>query len=216
MTHRIHKLTLVGALALSAGFLALPQSARAQEDAPSVRRNNVEVAFLGGASLGFEKYRFMGGANVGWAATKHIFPYAEVSYLPGLLRESEQNLGDGIVLRQRFEAPAYDFNAGLHLRAPVAESPVVPYAVIGVGAIRYGSTNDVQLLDSSGNVLDSGMINVPGQSVMAVNGGAGLRYYVNEKVGLRFEFKAYKPVSGDIIKQDPFYRFTGAIFFQIN
>ena len=216
MTHRIHRLTLAGALALCAGILSSPQAAVAQEDAPSVRRNNVEVALLGGASLGFEKYRFMGGGNVGWAATKHIFPYVEASYLPGLIREREQNIGDGIILQQRFEAPAFDFNGGLHLRAPVAESPVVPYAVIGVGGIRYGSTNEVQLVDNSGNVLDTGTLNIDSQSVLAVNGGAGLRYYVNEKVGLRFEFKAYKPVSGDIIKQDPFYRFTGAIFVQIN
>ena len=88
--------------------------------------------------------------------------------------------------------------------------------VIGAGGIRYGSTNEVQLLDGNGNVLDTGTLNIGSQTVFAVNGGAGLRYYVNEKVGLRFEFKAYKPVSGDLISQDPFYRFTGAIFFQIN
>lgn len=221
MIHRIQparrrKLTLAAVLTLSVAAIAVPQAAVAQQDAPSVRRNNVELAILGGASLGFEEYRFMGGGNVGWAATKHIFPYVEASYLPGLTRERDQNIGDGITLQQRFEVPAFDFNGGLHLRAPVAESPIVPYAVIGAGGIRYGSTNEVQLLDASGNVLDTGTLNIASQTVFAVNGGAGLRYYVNEKVGLRFEFKAYKPVSGDVISQDPFYRFTGAIFFQIN
>ncbi len=210
MKLNIPSLALLATLLAAATFAAPQLSA---QDAPSVRRNNVEVAAMGGVSWGFDKTRVMGGGNVGWAATKNLFPYFEASYLPGLDRTEETTLQSGAVRRSEFSADAFAFDAGLHLRAPIAESPIVPYAVIGIGGLRFNVDSTVTLIGADGSVIDRQSVGQPSSTELAVNFGAGLRYYINEAVGLRFEFKAYRPTNGDY---DNIYRAAAAIFFQIH
>ncbi len=196
---------------LASLHLTAPQASA--QDAPSVRRNNVEIAAMGGVSWGFDKTRVMGGGNVGWAATKNLFPYFEATYLPGLDRVEESSLQNGGVQRTEFTADAFAFDTGLHLRAPIAESPVVPYAVIGIGGIRFTTDSTVTLVGPDGAVIDRLSVSQPASTELAVNFGAGIRYYINEAVGLRVEFKGYRPTDGSF---DNIYRAAAAIFFQIN
>src|SRR6187399_782083 len=56
------------------------------QNAPFLRRNNVEVGVFPGASFGVDKSRFLIGTNAAWAATKYIMPYGEFTYFPELSR----------------------------------------------------------------------------------------------------------------------------------
>lgn len=163
------------------------------QDVPTVKEKTVEVGVFGGTSIGLDKYRFMGGANVGYGVTKVIFPYAEVSYFPGIQRK------DG---GTQYEVPVTDFHGGLHLRVPIAGKRVVPYGIIGLGMLRFGNTKR-----TFAGVSQS----VEGSSDFAVNGGGGVRVYVTERFGFRFEGKIYKPTGRF---SDPFGRIVGGIFFQ--
>jgi hypothetical protein len=53
---------------------------------------------------------------------------------------------------------------------------------------------------------------LPGQSVFAVDGGAGARAYVTEHFGFRGEFRYFKPVGLNSVKS--FYRIAFGVFFQ--
>jgi len=163
------------------------------QDVPTVKEKTVEVGAFGGTSIGLDKYRFMGGGNVGYGITKVIFPYAEVSYFPGIQRKDGSSL---------YEVPVTDFHGGLHLRAPIPGSRVVPYGIIGVGMLRFGDTKRTFLGISQ---------SVAGSTDFAVNGGGGVRIYVTERFGFRFEGKIYKPTGRF---PDPFGRIVGGIFFQ--
>jgi hypothetical protein len=176
-------------LVIALGVAAMAQA----QDVPTVKEKTVEVGAFGGTSLGLDKYRFMGGANVGYGITKVIFPYAEVSYFPGIERT------EGIT---RYKFSVTDFHGGLHLRAPIAGSRVVPYGIIGVGMLRFGETKRTVAGVTSPD---------DGSTDFAVNGGGGVRIYVTERFGFRFEGKFYKPTGRF---SDPFGRIVGGIFFQ--
>jgi hypothetical protein len=76
----------------------------------------------------------------------------------------------------------------VHLRAPIREFPIVPYGVIGAGVIRAPSRQfNVDVLGIQVPFT------APSSTDFAVNFGGGLRYYINQRFGLRGEAKVYKP-----------------------
>jgi len=154
-----------------------------------VRSGSYEVGGFIGASYGIDEFRFMGGGNVTYAVNKWILPYAEYSYFPGIARKQSRTIpGLTRPLDISYKIPLSDFHGGVHIRMPVREFPIVPYAVFGVGMIHAPSRQF--------NVNVEG-IQVPFTATAstdpAVNFGGGLRYYINQRVGVRAEAKAYKP-----------------------
>src|SRR5262249_29460599 len=87
-----------------------------------------------------------------------------------------------------YNVPLSDFHGGVHLRFPFKESKVVPYGVFGMGIIHAPSrTVKVKVDDIDLNV------DQPSTSDFAVNFGGGIRYYIDQKFGVRAEAKMYKP-----------------------
>ncbi|MBM3782760.1 MAG: hypothetical protein FJW30_00285 [Acidobacteria bacterium] len=154
-----------------------------------VRSGSFEVGGFVGASYGIDEFRWMGGANVTYAANKWILPYGEFSYFPGIGRKQSRTIpGLSQPVNINYNIPLTDFHGGVHIRMPIREFPIVPYAVFGVGMIHAPSRQF--------NVNVEG-IQVPFTAAAstdpAVNFGGGLRYYINQRVGVRAEAKAYKP-----------------------
>jgi hypothetical protein len=193
----------VGMLSLCA-WLALGSVCMAQE-APSVRKGTTEIGVFGGVSHGIDSWRGMGGGNVAYSVTSWLLPYVEYSYFPGLVRQ--ENLASGANLK--YATPLSDFHGGVHIRAPIAESKVVPYGVFGFGVVHSSFHGTVALPDGT---------TIPGYSRdatdPAVNFGGGVRVYVSQKWGFRVEAKAYRPVTGPY--SNFFYKAEGGIFYQIH
>jgi hypothetical protein len=145
----------------------------------------------------------MGGSNFSYAVHRVVMPYAEYSYFPGIQRELKTPSGTA-----RFSVPLSDFHGGVHIRFPLGQSPVVPYAVGGVGGLRYRDTN-IRVTFPDGFALND---TVKGSTDFAVNFGGGLRFYTKEKVGFRFEAKVYKPTG---TYTTPFYKVEGGVFLLI-
>ena len=159
------------------------------QTASVVRSGSYEVGGFVGASYGIDDFRWMGGANVTYAANKYILPYAEFSYFPGIGRKQSRTIpGLSQPINISYNIPLTDFHGGVHIRIPIREFPIVPYGVIGVGMIRAP--------ERQFNVNVEG-IQVPFTSTAstdaAVNFGGGLRYYINQRFGIRGEAKVYKP-----------------------
>ena len=159
------------------------------QTASVVRSGSYEVGGFAGASYGIDDFRWMGGANVTYAANKYILPYAEFSYFPGIGRKQSRAIsGLGRPIYINYSIPLSDFHGGVHIRMPIREFPIVPYGVFGVGMIHAPSRQF--------NVDVEG-IQVPFTSAAsteaAVNAGGGLRYYINQRFGIRAEAKVYKP-----------------------
>jgi opacity protein-like surface antigen len=182
-------LTTLAVLTILSGAAANAQ------DAPEVKAKTWEVGTFAGSSFGLDKYRVMGGANVGYAITKHIFPYAEVSYLPGIGRR-ETGAGSTI----DYELPVTDFHGGVHLRFTKPGWRFVPYGIIGVGMIRIG--------EGSGKRRQA---DGRASTEFASNFGAGARVYITERWGFRVEAKVYKPTGRFT---DVFGRVAGGLFWQ--
>ncbi len=177
ITLRALLLTAVGALGLSA------------QTASVVRSGSYEVGGFVGASYGIDDFRWMGGANVTYAANKYILPYAEFSYFPGIGRKQSRTIpGLSRPVDISYNIPLTDFHGGVHIRMPIREFPIVPYGVFGVGMIRAPqrefnvNVEGIQVPFTSAATTDA-----------AVNFGGGLRYYINQRFGIRAEAKAYKP-----------------------
>ena len=159
------------------------------QTASVVRSGSYEVGGFAGASYGIDKARWMGGANVTYAANKYILPYAEFSYFPGIGRKQSRTIPGLIApVNISYNIPLTDFHGGVHIRLPIRELPVVPYGVFGVGMIHAP--------ERQFNVNVEG-IQIPFTSAAstnaAVNFGGGLRYYINQRFGVRAEAKVYKP-----------------------
>jgi len=176
-TLRALLLTAVGALGLSA------------QTASVVRSGSYEVGGFVGASYGIDDFRWMGGANVTYAASKYILPYAEFSYFPGIGRKQSRTIpGLTTPVNISYNIPLTDFHGGVHIRIPIREFPIVPYGVFGVGVIRAPqrefnvNVEGIQVPFTSAATTDA-----------AVNFGGGLRYYINQRFGVRAEAKVYKP-----------------------
>lgn len=213
--------------------LALSATSLVGQDAPTLRQGNLEVGgFVGGGyglgvanSLRTEGYtitgdtfHLMGGGDVGYAITKSIFLVGEASYFPSLgavdLNQTSGTLETDHVYTRRIT----EFNAGVHYRLPVPEKRWVPYLVGGVGGVRgSGSAVTATVTDLSKTPPTTStpvMQPAPAsQTVFAINGGAGLRFYVTEHFGFRGEFRLFKPIGVENLTS--FYRVAGGIFFQL-
>lgn len=168
---------------------ALGLTGLSAQTASVVRSGSYEVGGFVGASYGIDEFRWMGGANVTYAANKYILPYAEFSYFPGIGRKQTRTIpGLTQPINISYNIPLTDFHGGVHIRMPIREFPIVPYAVIGAGMIHAPQRQF--------NVNVEG-IQVPFTSEAstdaAVNFGGGLRYYINQRFGVRGEAKVYKP-----------------------
>jgi hypothetical protein len=169
---------------------------------PYFHAGTVEAGAFLGSSYGLDSWRVMGGGNVAFGLTRVIMPYAEYSYFPGIQRQATFTSGS-----LNYSVPVSDFHGGVHLRLPLGESPVVPYAVAGVGALRFGDAN-VKIKFPDGTIIGD---TITGKSSFAANFGGGIRFYTREHVGFRFEAKVYKPTGQ---YTEPFYKVEGGIFFQ--
>ena len=174
---RVVSLAIAGTIGLSA------------QTASVVRSGSYEVGGFVGASYGIDEFRWMGGANVTYAANKYILPYAEFSYFPGIGRKQSRNIpGLTRPIDISYNIPLSDFHGGVHIRVPIREFPIVPYAVFGVGMIHAP--------ERQFNVNVEGIqvpFTSPSSTDAAINFGGGLRYYINQRFGIRGEAKVYKP-----------------------
>jgi hypothetical protein len=173
----------------AAGLALLGTAGLSAQTASVVRSGSYEVGGFVGASYGIDEFRWMGGANVTYAANKYILPYAEFSYFPGIGRKQSRTIpGLSRPVDISYNIPLTDFHGGVHIRMPIREFPIVPYGVFGVGMIhapeRQFNVNveGIQVPFTSSASTDA-----------AVNFGGGLRYYINQRFGIRGEAKVYKP-----------------------
>jgi len=179
-----------------------------------VRAGSFEIGPFLGASYGIDQVRVMGGGNVTFAINKYILPYGEFSYFPGIGRKQSGTFaGTGTPYTQSYSIALSDFHAGFHIRIPIHEKPVVPYLVIGLGGLHNGqATVTATYRDSSGSTLIQQQLTVPGHTGFAVNMGGGIRYYINQRFGIRVEAKAYKP-TGQFT--ETFGKAEFGVFFQL-
>lgn len=159
-----------------------------------VRSGSFELGPFVGASYGIDKFRAMGGGNVTFAINKYILPYAEYSYFPGIGRTSISNFpGSTSTFTTDTSFPLSDFHGGVHIRFPIHESPVVPYAVIGLGGLTHFSrTATATFVGADGKPMQV-PFSVPAGTDFTVNFGGGIRYYMNQRYGIRVEAKGYRP-----------------------
>ena len=159
------------------------------QTASVVRAGSYEVGGFVGASYGIDKSRFMGGANVTYAASKYILPYTEFSYFPGIGRKQSLTIpGLTRPVDISYNIPLTDFHGGVHIRLPIRELPIVPYGVFGVGMIHAPARQFNVNVEGIPVAFTSAASNNA-----AVNFGGGLRYYINQRFGVRAEAKLYKP-----------------------
>jgi len=166
-----------------------------------------------GSSYGLDEFRVMGGGNVTYGITKHILPYFEYSYFPGITRELDTAFqGTGRPLTYRFEIPFSDIHGGVHIRMPIRESRFVPYAVAGIGALRaHGRTVTASFTDISGRP-QTVPLPIDSSTDFAANFGGGLRWYARQNWGMRLEAKVYKPTG---TFTTPFGKIEWGFFFQL-
>ena len=193
-------------LGLAGCFGAFAQSA------PYLSPNTFEVGAFAGSSYGLDKYRFMGGGNVTYGITRHILPYAEFSYFPGIQRRtSGQFAGTGQPFDITFDVPIADFHGGVHIRMPIKESRYVPYAVFGMGLLRSFERDYLATVTFPDGTTEMIPGTAPASNDFAVNFGGGVRFYTNQRLGFRIEAKAYKP-TGNFTQV--FGKVEGGIFIQ--
>jgi hypothetical protein len=184
------------------------------QDQPVVKSGNLELGLFGGESYGLDRFRPMGGGNIAYGLSRALFPFAEVSYLPGILRTVNVPTG-ATTSTQQFNINMTDFHAGLHIRVPRPESRVVPYAVVGAGLIRGSKTSGTVYVATNFGVVPFTQT-IPSSVNFAVDFGAGLRFFFNEHFAVRLEFKGFKPTSAPPpLEPKVFYRFAIGPVFQL-
>src|ERR1035441_4135764 len=203
-------IVLVG---LMLGFSGAVSPVFARDSYPC-KPGNFELGLFGGESYGLDRFRPMGGGNIAYGLNCRFFPFAEASYLPGILRTVNVPTGTTTAL-QRFGVNMTDFHGGLHIRVPLPESRVLPYAVVGLGLIRGSSSTGTVYLVGPYSVVPFSQT-IPSSTNFAVNFGAGLRFFFSERFAVRVEFKGFKPTSAPT-PLDPriFYRFAIGPVFQL-
>ncbi|MBZ5625265.1 MAG: hypothetical protein LAQ69_42175 [Acidobacteriia bacterium] len=179
------------------------------QDVPGTRTGTVELGALLGASYGTDNFRVMGGGNVSYALSSVFLPYVEFSYFPGLPRQATKQ-GDTLVTTD-YSLPLYDFHGGLHVAIPLPSRRIVPYGVVGIGVIHNLATTYQFNYTILGKPQTDNVTVSPANNV-AANFGGGLRLYLNEHFGLRFEGKAYK-VAGDVT-HGVFSKYEFGVFYQ--
>ncbi len=196
---------------LIAGFLLMAPAALPQSGA-FLAAGNTEVNGFVGASFGIDKARVMGGGNISYAVSRHLLPYAEFSYFPGIGRRATGTFpSTGRPFTSTYQIPMADFHGGVHVRLPIRESRVVPYGVLGAGVIHSFNRTVDATYDLGGSTQNQ-QIQVPSRSDFAVNFGGGLRFYATQQFGFRVEAKAYRPTG---TFNDVFAKFVFGVFYQI-
>ncbi len=186
----------------------------AAQNAPVLRPQNTEIGGFIGASYGIDKTRAMGGGNVAYAVSRVVMPYAEFSYFPGIGRKETVPISGGQTATFNFSIPISDFHGGVHLRVPIADSRIIPYGVFGAGLLRSSSRTERVTIATGGTTGNTTIpVTIPSETSFAVNGGGGIRYYVNERFGVRAEAKLYKP-TGNF--KDVFGKVEFGVFFQLH
>ena len=187
-----------------------------------IRSGSFEIGGFAGASYGIDKTRVMGGGNVTFAINKWILPYAEFSYFPGIGRTEDHTFpGTGNPYKLHYSVPMSDFHAGVHVRFPIREKPIVPYLVFGLGGLHSYADTVSSTYNVSPTVTQSTPPLPVGSSTnFAINGGGGVRVYLGQRFGVRVEAKAYRP-TGDLPGQfantsaSVFGKVEGGFFFQL-
>ena len=152
--------------------------------------------------------------NITYAVNRWLLPYAEYSYFPGIGRTIQQAI-PGLpnpILTSTFSLPLSDFHGGVHLRIPIRESPIVPYAVFGLGALHHFGKDVAFTYTGADSLQHTFAARDPAGTDFAVNFGGGIRYYVSQRFGLRVEAKAYRPSSSFT---SVFGKVEGGFFFQL-
>jgi hypothetical protein len=164
------------------------------------------------------KFNIMAGGNITFAMNKHILPYLEYSYFPGITRTSTDSSGgfkqtDGRVAIS-------DFHGGLHIRLPIREKPIVPYLVAGFGLLHNGtSTTTLTEIGGPPFLIPGGkeQFTNPGSNSAAINCGLGIRYYINQRFGMRVELKGYRAFSLNYdYSRDQFAKAEFGFFYQMH
>jgi hypothetical protein len=171
----------------------------------------LEVGPFVGATYGINKVGVMGGGNITYALkNRYVLPYFEFSYFPGLPHSYTDSLGT----KYDFSIGVADINGGVHIRLPIfREKPLVPYLVVGVGALHYFQGTGTQTPPG----LSAISATFPPGTSFAVSGGGGLRYYLggSGRFGFRVEAKVYKPSSGPF-SNDTIGKVEAGFFFQVH
>ena len=183
---------------------------------PEVRQGSFELGGFVGASYGVDSYRVMGGGNVSYAVTKILLPYVEYSYFPGIERSVSGTIGNtNTPFTGSYSVPLSDFHGGVHVRLIHKESKFVPYAVFGVGGLTYSGFN-YNIMAQVNNSTITSMLQASGATAVAINFGAGVRYYVSPRYGFRLEAKGYKPYGDKATGfTDPFMKAEAGFFIQL-
>ena len=215
MRRSVQAMSFCGLAVLAvAGAVLFPVTAGAQTR-PSVKTGNLELGLFGGESYGLDRFRPMGGGNVAYGLSRALFPFAEVSYLPGVLRQQTVPTGATASSRQ-FAINMTDFHVGIHVRVPRPESRVVPYAVGGLGLVRGSEGTATYYNCGTFGPCDVIKGTVPSSVNFAFNFGGGLRFFFNERFAVRLEFKGFKPTSAPPpLEPRVFYRFAIGPVFQL-
>lgn len=195
---------------------AVAACAPAQQNVSFLRTGSIEAGAFGGASYGIVNFQGMVGGNVTVAANKWVLPYVEYTYLPGVASPilPSTSVPPGYSVTVSHNISFSDFHGGVHIRLPIHDSPVVPYLVVGAGALTHFQQTVTSTL--TGPNCPSGCqssVPVPGASNFAVNFGGGIRYYLrSERFGFRTEAKVYKPTGSGY--NSTFGKVEFGIFYQ--
>jgi hypothetical protein len=123
-----------------------------------------------------------------------------------------QFFGTGISGTLSYPVPLTDYHGGVHIRLPVfRERPFVPYLAFGLGVVHTPSESTVATYRDASGANGTVQVDVAGGNDFAGNGGAGLRWYINQRFGIRGEAKYYQPKTGP-----GFGKVEVGFFFQIN
>ncbi len=161
--------------------------------------------FIGGISLsnGGGNHVHLGG-SFGAAARERLFVFGELGYAP-LTGRSITTVVDGSPVRISTSVKLLDVGGGLQFILTSGEK-FEPYIVGAVGAGRVSSSGSAHVPGTNLDVSTSSS-----DTKARLGGGAGFRYYLGEKWGIRPEFRVDR-YFGD--EGSTAFRYTVGIFYQ--
>lgn len=203
-------------LAIVISTLLLCSAAIAQDE-PAVRQGTTEIAAFVGSARDANGFKVMGGGNLAYAVTRPVMLYGEFTYFPevggGIPTGGGFSIAQGGVVSYAYTPAIEDIHGGIHIRFPIKEHHVVPYAAAGVGVLRFSSSTFTAFVTVPGQSQPFVFPNLTASTATkaAANFGGGLRFYFTEKFGMRLEGKAYKAADTDV-----FGKITIGFFLQIH
>jgi opacity protein-like surface antigen len=155
------------------------------------KRISSEIAGFAGVAAGRGISGIAYGGSFALGATPRMLVIGEFT----CVRAGGQS---GNVIGYDYESggKGYEFNGGLHYQIPIANPKIVPYIAAGLGMLRV--TENVNMAGYSSNFRDNNA---------AVNFGAGMRYNISNKWGIRPELKVF-------ISSATYMRFGISVFHQ--